>query len=1331
MDKKSKFAPAKKKQVLILVIIISLFITYGAYQFYEWETANIRQQKEKTLTAIATLKIKQIEDWFRDELNDAHLISRSPALLESVRVFSQNPSRVYKESLLSLLNQIKTEHDYSDVILSSLDGKIILSTSDQIVNLNSVEKTTLKAVIDKGKSLCTDLFPNDNSGKQPVLISFVSVGDNLNNNTSFALIVRMDPDDFLYPLVESWPVPSSTSETFIFRVENDNILYLNNLRHKNIKVLDYKIPLSNADLPAVKAAAGYKGIYTGKDYRNVDVFAYMDKIKDTPWYLISKIDKSEMFEELPLLAIYVIGFTFLSILTIGSVLTLLYNRRQKTIYAELYKKEKEIWQQQEKFKVTLDSLGEGVITLDINGKIRYMNNIAEDLTGWNLRESRGRYLGDIYSVKNEETGESENNILEKVLKHGIVKELANHTILISKSGKEIPVMDTGAPIYDSDGSVIGIVIAFQDETEKRTQQRMLKESEDRLRSSLDGMIEGCQIIGYDYKYLFLNKAALQSSRKTSEELLGKTMMECYPGIENTSMFSKVKSCMEERIPSNFENEFTYPDGEKKFFNLRFEPVPEGIFILSEDITDYKLAQDFILKFKMGIELSGDAIFLTDKEGIITYVNPAFEKTFGYTKEEAIGNTPRILKSGIVDQEYYEKFWQDILAMKAVNHEIINKTKDNKLLYIEASINPIINEKNEVLGFIAIERDITERKVAEEKRKQLTAIIEATPDFVATADAEGNSIFINNAGKKMLGLEPDEDVTKITIADAHPDWARKIVLEEGLPTAAKEGFWIGETAFLHRNGHETPISQIIIAHRSKEGEVEYYSTIARDITQRKQFEEEIIEKTTILESFFDNTLTLIALLDKDFNFIRVNKAYADADERDVDFFIGKNHFDLYPSEAKEIFEEVVRTKTSYQAIERPFTYANNPERGITYWDWNLVPLLDENGEVESLIFNLLNVTDRIKAKEELIRNEKFLTTLFNSVNDAIFTVTMSDRTIKSVNKAVSDLFGYDPGEIIGKTTRVLYQSNEAFHEYGDKLSAAIKENKHFVRAELKLQKKDGTVIFCDVQTTFLKSAGRDDLVISVLRDITEKKKIMDELIAAKEKAEEMNEVKTLFFANMSHELRTPFVGIMGYAELLADELEDPELNAMAQGILSTSKRMMETLTKILSLSKVEIKGIEVNNEMVILKELFDTIQKEYLAVANKKNISLETTIEFEDAVVQTDKSLLYDILHNLVNNAINYTNEGEIFLKAEKKLKDNKEILSINVSDTGIGIPKDKQEIVWQEFRQVSEGRTRSYQGTGLGLTIAKKYTELLGGNIYLQSEEGKGSTFSVELPLTD
>ncbi|MHB8842426.1 MAG: PAS domain-containing protein, partial [Candidatus Aquicultor sp.] len=199
-------------------------------------------------------------------------------------------------------------------------------------------------------------------------------------------------------------------------------------------------------------------------------------------------------------------------------------------------------------------------------------------------------MGEVYSVKNEETGEKESNIIEKVLKQGIVKELANHTILISKSGKEIPVMDTGAPIYDNDGSITGIVITFKDESEKRRQLKLIKESEFRYRSTLDSMIEGCQIIGFDYKYLFLNQTAIMQSNLTKEKIIGKTMMECYPGIEKTKMFNELRRCTEERISGNIENEFSYADGGKRWFHLRFEPVPEGIFILSEDITEKKLAE---------------------------------------------------------------------------------------------------------------------------------------------------------------------------------------------------------------------------------------------------------------------------------------------------------------------------------------------------------------------------------------------------------------------------------------------------------------------------------------------------------------------------------------------------------------------------------------------------------------------------------------------------------------------------------------------------------------------------------------------------------------------
>lgn len=1070
-----------KKRFFLLYILIGAIFIITAYFYYNYEETKLINQKQSELESITKLKINRISNWYSDEKVDAEILSHNTILINKIKQALSTGEPTALEELTEILQNIKVEHHYADIVITTAGAEIIASTNPTLKKLKSNLSAKIFKTANTNKITELDFF-RSTSFDNKILLGFITpvnfselIAMREETTQNVVITFLIDPADNIYPLIESWPVPSTTSETFLFRVEGDNILYLNELRHRKGTALEFMLPVSRNDLPAAKAAKGYTGIYRGRDYRNVNVVAYLSEIPGTNWHLIAKVDEDELFAGLFSEMVMVILIVLLLLVITGIGLYLVYSNRQNSLTKSLYDKEKELWRQQEKFKVTVDSLGQGVITLDVNGKVQYINKMAEDLTGWDLRSARGRDLHDVYPVKNEQTGQIENNILEKIFKYGVVKELANHTILITKNGNEIPVMDTGAPVYDADGTIIGVSIVFQDETERREQEKRIKASEERLHSTLDNMIEGCQIIGYDYKYLFLNKAALESSRKTSEELLGKTMMECYPGIENTEMFSKLKSCMETREPANFENEFTYPNGEKRIFNLRFEPVPEGLFILSEDVTDLKSAHDFIRKFKMGIELSGDAVFLTDKEGVIDYVNPTFEKVFGFTKEEAIGKTPRILKSGMLTREYYENFWNEILSNKPVRHEIINKTKDGRLIYIEASITPINNEAGEIIGYLAIERDVTERKLAEERRKQLTAILDATPDFVGIADTDGNLIFMNNAGKQMLGFDANYDVTKITIHETHPEWARNIVFNEGFPTAAREGTWKGETALLSKDGDEIPLSQIIIAHKSNKGEVKYFSTIGRDMTERKKFE--------------------------------------------------------------------------------------------------------------------------------------------------------------------------------------------------------------------------------------------------------------NELVIAKNKAEEMNEVKTIFFANMSHELRTPFVGIMGYAEMLYEELENPEHKEMAKGILSTSNRMMDTLTKILRLSKLEVQDEEINLKEVDINSLLDTVYNNFYPAAKKKNLLLEKSVDEGLSTITTDEDVFHDILSNLLNNAVNYTNEGKISLTAEKSLVEGKEFCCIKVGDTGIGIPEDKKDIVWLEFRQASEGKTRNYQGTGLGLTIVKKNTELLGGQISFESEDGKGTTFTLLLPL--
>lgn len=252
----------------------------------------------------------------------------------------------------------------------------------------------------------------------------------------------------------------------------------------------------------------------------------------------------------------------------------------------------------------------------------------------------------------------------------------------------------------------------------------LKKTEKRFHSTLDNMLEGCQIIDFDWKYIYVNDVAVKHGHTTKNELLGKSIIEYYPGIESTEMFSKLKDCMLERKSSFMENEFSYPDGSTEWFELSFQPVPEGVFILSIDITERKLSEEALIKLNKAVEKSGEVIFITNLDGIFTYINPEFTRTYGYTNDEVIGKvTPRILKSGFTKKEEYETVWHNLLNQKLVNKEIVNKTKDGRFISLDVSINPIVDDLGNSIGFLAIQRDITERKRAEEEIRKLNSELE--------------------------------------------------------------------------------------------------------------------------------------------------------------------------------------------------------------------------------------------------------------------------------------------------------------------------------------------------------------------------------------------------------------------------------------------------------------------------------------------------------------------------------------------------------------------------------------------------------------------------------
>jgi CheY-like chemotaxis protein len=227
---------------------------------------------------------------------------------------------------------------------------------------------------------------------------------------------------------------------------------------------------------------------------------------------------------------------------------------------------------------------------------------------------------------------------------------------------------------------------------------------------------------------------------------------------------------------------------------------------------------------------------------------------------------------------------------------------------------------------------------------------------------------------------------------------------------------------------------------------------------------------------------------------------------------------------------------------------------------------------------------------------------------------------------------------------------------------------------------------------------------------------------------MNRLKSSFLANMSHEVRTPLIGILGYSEILLEKSFDED-KQMVEVIHSSGKRLLETLNMILDLSRIESNKKEIKYQAVNVVEAVENCHKTFYALAVKKNLAFEVNIKHKNLSFYTDPVIFNSILNNLIGNAVKFTSQGFITLTADKETLDETSYVKISVSDTGIGISPENQKIIFSEFRQISEGYKRTYDGAGLGLTITKKFIELLDGKIFFESKLNSGSTFTVLLPL--
>ena len=534
--------------------------------------------------------------------------------------------------------------------------------------------------------------------------------------------------------------------------------------------------------------------------------------------------------------------------------------------------------------------------------------------------------------------------------------------------------------------------------------------------------------------------------------------------------------------------------------------------------------------------------------------------------------------------------------------------------------------------------------------------------------------------------------------------------------------------------------------NESGKMEYMVSIGVNVTERRRVEEEVRASNQVVSAVLDTTPVLIAYLDPEFNFIRVNKSYAMADEKEPEYFMGMNHFELFPNAENEaIFRRVVETGEAHTARAKPFEYEHNPERGVSHWDWTLTPIKDADNKVTGLVLSLLDVTERVEALEVITRREQELEREKESLESRIAERTAELGDALSLNQqmlsslAVGVAAYRSSGECVfandalqhvihGTSEEIMAQNFRRIHtwkKYG-LLPMAEKALERGVNiwGEFQITTSFGRELWVDVTFAKFDRAGEPHLLV-LASDITSRKEAEQEIISARDEAEKANEAKDVFLSRMSHELRTPMNAILGFTQML--KLEDLKHNQyeFVDEILNAGYHLLELINELLDLSRIVSGNLTITMQLVTLNSVVTEAAK--LAEKELKENDIELINKCQKGLeLETDPTRLRQVIVNLLTNAAKYNRKGgSVTMGCE--LKDN-DMLRLTVTDTGSGIAEDQLDKLFMPFERLG-AEFKKVEGTGIGLALSKQLIEHMGGRIGVDSTLDVGSCFWVELPL--
>jgi PAS domain S-box-containing protein len=669
------------------------------------------------------------------------------------------------------------------------------------------------------------------------------------------------------------------------------------------------------------------------------------------------------------------------------------------------------------------------------------------------------------------------------------------------------------------------------------------------------------------------------------------------------------------------------------------------------------------------------------------------------------------------------------ALKGETYSKIKIYGEVNLSYYEIFFNPILYNNN-IIGATCLSLDITDRIVQEEALKaseeKYRNIFESNNDSITLYKLNGdnkpsNFIEANSASKEIFGYSKS-DLLTLSVKDIEPITERK--RKARTETLLAEGHIDFETFIKTKRGskREVETKSILIQFKGEPAVM----NITRDITERKQIENNLRRAHESLATIFDAIPDILFEVGLDGCIYHFHSHEPEMLAVSSEYFMGKKFQDILPPDASGIIMSAV-LEAKEKGKSKGKQYSLDLKNGL-YWFELSVSIINGSDEKDPHFILLAhNITERKKTEIALKLNQQKLNGIFELANSGIM-LTDNKGSILMVNDWWYEELGYNEEDFKNLSTFDITVGADL--EMSQKWSAKLFDGKvEKYQIEKRFKRKDNSILWAEISVSGIKDENNKVVkAIGIVIDITERKKAIEELIIEKEHAEQSDRLKSAFLANMSHEIRTPMNGILGFTELLKDpKLGEAEQKQYIEIIERSGDRMLNIINDLINISKVESGQMEISIGETNINSQLDYLYTFFKPEATKKGLHLEVKnqLNLKDSIIKTDREKIYAILTNLVKNAIKFTNAGSIEFGYIVKGK----FMEFYIKDTGKGIPKNKKELVFERFRQAHESNAvGNNEGSGLGLTISKAYVEMLGGKIWLESEEGKGSTFYFTIP---